>query len=122
MVNVMLAHPLNPSDLIKIGVNPDVRSNVNDVIEVTRDVAVSLIGSGFVQVDPDDHAAVLALVDGAPAAEGVEPSSTSGNNLVVDYKALKGDALEEALGKRGLPSEGTADEKRAAVAAYDAQV
>lgn len=120
-VNVKLAHPLNPKDLIALGVDPDAPSNVNDIIEVSRDNAVSLIGSGFVQVDPSDAAAVLTIVDGAKAAEGVEPSATSGNNIVVDYKALKGDALDDALGKRGLPIEGTADEKRAALATHDAQ-
>lgn len=121
-VNVMLAHPLNPRDLIHLGIDPDTRSNVNDVVEVTRDQAISMIGSGFVQVDPDDAAAVIALVDGEKAAEGVEPTSTSGNNLVTDYKALKGDALDDALAKRGLPVEGTADEKRAALATFDAKV
>lgn len=35
---------------------------------------------------------------------------------------LTGDDLETALTERGLPSEGTADEKRAAVAKFDADV
>lgn len=121
-VAVPLAHPLNPRDLIHLGVDPDAPSGVGDVIEVSRDHAIAMIGSGFVQVDPDDAVAVRSLVDGAKAAEGVEPTSTSGNNVITDYKALKGDALDEALGKRGLPIEGTADEKRAALAKYDAQV
>jgi hypothetical protein len=34
---------------------------------------------------------------------------------------LTGDALAQALEERNLPNEGTADEKRAAVAAYDAE-
>lgn len=37
-----------------------------------------------------------------------------------DAAKLKGQALEDALEKRGLPKTGTADEKRAAVANYDA--
>ena len=122
-INVMLAHPLNPRDLIRLGVSPDAPAGVNDVIEVTRDQAISLIGSGFVQVDPEDHVAVVALVDGAAAAEGIMPSSTSGNTIVTDYKALKGDDLDAAFGKRGLPvPDATADEKRAALATHDARV
>lgn len=35
---------------------------------------------------------------------------------------LKGQALEEALDAAGLPSTGTADEKRAALAALEAEV
>lgn len=37
----------------------------------------------------------------------------------VPAEQLKGKALAAALKERGLPDEGTADEKRAAVAAYD---
>lgn len=37
-----------------------------------------------------------------------------------DADELKGDKLDRALKTRGLPVTGTADEKRAAVAAYDA--
>lgn len=34
---------------------------------------------------------------------------------------LTGDELEQALAERGIPSEGTADQKRAAVAEHDEQ-
>lgn len=118
-VAVMLAHPLNPRDLANLGVDPDTDSNVNDVITVTRDQAISLIAAGYVQVDPDDRIAVTRLIEGDKAATDVMPSATSGN---AETKNLKGEALDAALQKRGLPVEGTADEKRAAVVRYDAQV
>lgn len=118
-VAVMLAHPLTPRDLANLGVDPDTDSNVNDIITVTRDQAISLLGAGYVQVDPDDRIAVTRLIEGDKAATDVMPSATSGN---AETKNLKGEALDAALQKRGLPVEGTADEKRAAVARYDAQV
>jgi hypothetical protein len=128
-INVMLAHPLNPRDLTTLGVDPDTKAGVGDIIEVDLNSAISLIGSGYVQVDPDDHVAVTAILRGEEAAADVMPSATSGNHKsgapadgVADVKSLKGEALDEALGKRGLPVTGSADEKRAAILAYDTQV
>lgn len=120
-VGVMLAHPLNPPDLIHLGLSPDTPAGVGDVIVVTKPNASSLIGAGLVQVDPEDNAAVLAVLEGEKQAD-VEPSSTSGNTPTVPTSAdLKGDALDDALRTRGLPVEGKADDKRAAVAAWDAE-
>ncbi len=116
-VNVMLAHPLNVRDLVTLGLDPDTKSGVNDVIEITTDQAVGLISAGFVQVDPDDRVAVTNLVHGEKKAAEVMPLATEGNTNVAD---LKGDDLDAALTKRGLPVEGKADEKRAAVARFDA--
>lgn len=111
-VKVKLAHPLNPRDLATLGLDPDTDAGVNDVIEVSRDQATSLIGAGLVQVDPDDRVEVTRVLDGEKAAKDVEPSATSGNKLT-------GDDLDAALRKRGLPVEGSADEKRAAVVKHD---
>lgn len=117
-VGVPLAHPLNPRDLANLGLSPDAAAGVGDVLVVTKAQASSLIGSGYVQVDPEDHYAVAQIIEGEKAAD-VMPSSTSGNS---ETSNLTGDALDEALRKRGLPVEGKADEKRAAVARYDADL
>lgn len=61
-------------------------------------------------------------LDGAETVSsgGTESSgSTKSDSSSSEDGTLKGAALEQALSERGLPSTGTADEKRAAVAAYD---
>lgn len=116
-IDVKLAHPLNPADLARLGLSPDTKANVNDKISVTKSQASSLIGAGYAQVDPDNRVEVMRVLEGDKAAEDVMPTATSGNT---EIKNLTGDALDEALQKRGLPVEGKADEKRAAIAQHDA--
>ena len=115
---VKLAHPLPKRDMVRFGIEGD-QTQVGDVITVTLDHAISLIGAGMVQVDPEDHVGVTALLRGEKAALDVMPQATSGNTQPVNYNELKGDALDKALTDRGLPNEGTATEKRMAVASYD---
>jgi hypothetical protein len=115
---VKLAHPLPKRDLIRFGIDKDT-TQVGDVLTVTLDQAISLIGAGMVQVDPEDHVGVTALLRGEKAALDVMPTATSGNTEPVNYNELKGDALDKALEQRGLPNDGTAAEKRLAVASYD---
>ena len=117
-VRVKLAHPLPKRDLIRFGIDQDEPSQVGDVVEVTLNDAISLINAGMVQVDPEDKIAVTAALRGTDEALKSMPPATSGNDTI-DYAELKGDALAEALRSRNLPDEGTAAEKRMAVAAYD---
>lgn len=105
--------------------------------------ATCLVEAGFV-MDPAEYEAALdAATDkaraensaaaSASASEGsiltrqeeaarqatvdVESGATTG--VTVDAGQLKGEALKAALTERGLPQNGTADERRAAVAMYD---
>jgi len=55
---------------------------------------------------------------GGDATEGNEGG---GDEDESDASELRGQALEDALNERGLPHTGTADEKRARVAEYDAE-
>lgn len=116
-VRIKLAHPLPKRDLIRFGIDQET-SQVGDVVEVTLNDAISLINAGMVQVDPEDKIAVTAALRGPEAALNSMPPATSGNDTI-DYSELKGAALDKALKDRNLPDEGTADEKRMAVAAYD---
>jgi uncharacterized protein (UPF0210 family) len=53
----------------------------------------------------------------ADSIASVSPASATASTT--DDAELKGQALEDALKERGLPSTGTADEKRARVAEHD---
>ena len=120
-VNIRLAHPLNPRDLIHLGHDGDEPANVNDVITVTKDQAVSLMAAGFVQVDPDDAVAVARLF-----GKDVEPAATSGNTTPVEPNydgepgpdSLRGEALDKALEDRNLSKSGTVAEKQARLAEH----
>lgn len=86
--------------------------------EVHASQGVRPVAPGDVHVDDTDaqdaaeteHAA--AATDGTPVDDGTTPEPEV---------ELKGQALDDALEARGLPKTGTADEKRARVAEYDAQ-
>ena len=117
-INIKLAHPLPKRDLIRFGLPADEPSKVGDVVSVRPNDAISLINAGMAQVDPEDRLAVTTALRGPEAALDSMPTATSGNDTI-DYAELKGAALDKALKDRNLPDEGTADEKRMAVAAYD---
>lgn len=116
---VKLAHPLNDQDVVRLGLDPQKAPyRVNDVVEVRRDDARALIGAGLVQVDPEDVRAVGAALGSRRSS--VEPAQGDGSGASEPYADLKGDALDEAVKKAGLPVSGTAKEKREALAARDA--
>jgi hypothetical protein len=74
-------------------------------------------------VDADDPYAPALLADAlAPPAGSAAAKQQKAAEVAAEDEAakLKGQALDEALEKRGLPKTGTADDKRAAVADYDA--
>ncbi len=68
---------------------------------------------------PDD-----VVLEGVPATDDygfpLPPDPHDLPQAVQAAHELTGDALKQALVERGLPNTGTADEKRAAVAAHDA--
>jgi hypothetical protein len=74
-------------------------------------------------LDPDDPYAPALLADvlnpppGSAAAKQQKVAEAAAED---EAAKLKGQALADALEKRGLPNTGTADDKRAAVADYDA--
>lgn len=122
-VGVKLAHPLSKSALRRLFLPEDTVAHVGAVVVVRPDQAQSLIGAGMVQINPRDRVGVKAILHGEEKAD-VEPSATSGNTVPgagEGYDTLTGKALDDALTKRGLPKDGSADEKRAAVQAYDAE-
>lgn len=80
-----------------------------DTSKTTRQVAALATTGGPIPVVPD--ASVETVSTGGTAGDGGDTG---------DADALRGAALEQALTERGLSTSGTADEKRARVAEYDA--
>ncbi len=75
-------------------------------------------------LDADDPNApgLLAEALAPPVGSAAAKQQNAAEAAAAEEAAkLKGQALEDALDKRGLPKTGTADEKRAAVAEHDAQ-
>lgn len=64
-VTIKLAHPLDkPEDLRYLGLQPrESGYNVHDEIQVSKAGASSLINAGYAQVDPEDKAAVNAVLN-----------------------------------------------------------
>lgn len=104
-VGVKLAHPLPERDLLTLGLKVGTPHNVGDVVEVSKNHAITLIGAGMAQVDPENHAAVTAALTGDR-----EPAATEGQ--IEGVADLKGDSLEQALDTYGLSHDGNAAEKR----------
>lgn len=142
-VNVRLANPLNERDLVNLGLDPETPAGVNAVIQVDLNRAMALISAGYVQVDPDDQAAVtkyLAMpdvdlpaptgvtpaVDGSPLGVGEAQPMDAGSKDVatveadaaVSFDHIKGEALDAALDARDLSKSGTVAEKRQRLAEY----
>lgn len=70
-----------------------------------------------------DAAEAAAAADALRATTSGDPDGPADANAETDESdaELKGEALAQALKDRGLPATGSADEKRAAVAEYDAK-
>jgi hypothetical protein len=135
-VNCLLAHPLNERDLVNLGLDPATPANVGDVITLDVFKAQSLIGAGFVQVDPEDNAAVIAYLHtpvapseavsadssaGAPVGDPASGNVSTGTIEDPDggpFADLRGQALDDALTERGLSTSGTVAEKRQRLAEY----
>lgn len=80
MATVRLAHPLTPAAAARLGLE-EKDHFVNTEIEVSDDVARSIINAGYAQVDPEDAKQVeAALTDGPQAvADLVEQQAQAGS-------------------------------------------
>lgn len=122
MVNVRLAHPLRDQDRPVLGIAADEPGHVGAVVTVTTSVAINMIGAGMVQVDPEDHDAVTALLsptvgegtDVTPGLDKPQPVALGADVI----EGLRGGDLDKALSERNLSQGGTVEEKRERLAAY----
>lgn len=64
-VEVTLAHPITKDQhKIELGLDPETKCNVHDVIRVSKNSAKRLIDAGYAQVDPEDAEAVRTVLAG----------------------------------------------------------
>lgn len=104
LVVLALAHPLNAKDRETLGLSADASTEVGDKIGVRKDHAKALIGGGYAQVDPEDKAAVKAILaggagstaptDNPPADNPVNVAPASGETAVAT------DTADEKSGTR----------------------
>lgn len=101
--------------------------NRGDEVEVSDERAERLLAQGAIVEQGDyDEDVRRPEVEETAGAGSTPPApadlvSTPPDSGAGDSDGLKGQALDDALDERGLSKAGTADEKRARVAEYDAE-
>jgi hypothetical protein len=82
---VTLAHPLNARDMQRLALSDGSETGeVGDRVKVTPDHAATLINAGYAQVDPEDAAAVRAVLNPETVADDDESEETSTNARTAD--------------------------------------
>ncbi len=76
-VTITLAHPLSAEHAVRLGLD-DKDYNVDDDVKIRRDLARSVINSGYAQVDPEDQESVNdSLGLSVPKAESNSPEDVA---------------------------------------------
>lgn len=89
---------------------------------IARAGAVDVPGGGTAETSTDGASSTPGVVDTGDTspASGASVQEIADASAAAVVEALKGEALDSALRDRGLSTSGTADEKRARVAEFDA--